>query len=170
MRATSIYFARRHHQKALKMTKIHNLRYHRYINSVVQLARWILVKTGPLCTGRCYIQRRCSITVPYYPCHAMMLFTPANIRLNSFIALFSKCFRINLFPDFSLLKGTNTRSSTVLLVLKKCFATAFSNILFSMSPLWPPRRLTGSCSKLPRNYIIIIIIFCPVLWIVTDLN
>ena len=121
MRATSIYFARRHRQKALKMTQIHNLR-------------------------RCYIQHRCSITVPYYPCHAMMLFTPAN----SFIALFSKCFRINLFPDLSLWKGKNTRSSTILLVLKKCFATAFFNILFPMSFLWPPRRLTGSCSELPR--------------------
>ena len=155
----------------------------------MQLARWILVKTGPLCTGRCYIQHRCSITVPYYPCHAMMLFTPANIRLNLFIALFSKCFRIILFPDFSLLKGTNTGSSTVLLVLKKCFATAFFNILFSMSPLWPPRRLTGSCSELPRYYmagafldhkryrnppLVLQVsfpftrIFCPVLWIVKD--
>ena len=114
MRATSIYFARRHRQKALKMTQIHNLR-------------------------RCYIQHRCSITVPYYPCHAMMLFTPANIRLNLFIALFSKCFRINLFPDLSLWKGKNTRSSTILLVLKKCFATAFFNILFSYVPLVAPK-------------------------------
>ena len=114
MRATSIYFACRHRQKALKMTQIHNLR-------------------------RCYIQHRCSITVPYYPCHAMMLFTTAIIRLNSFIALFSKCFRINLFPDFSLLKGTNTSSSL------QAPALSCPNIIWQ-GPSWTTRGLAGKFS------------------------
>ena len=70
---------------------------------------------------------------------AIILFTPAAIRLNSLIALFSKCLRIRRLFDLNRLKGKNTRSCTVLLVSWKCFATALFSLWFSMSPLCPPQ-------------------------------
>ena len=80
----------------------------------------------------------------------MILFTPASTRLNSLIALDSKCSRTWRLLLRILLKGAKMMSSSVLLVSWKCFGTAFSHLRLMMSRLCSLSLSLGSRLLLPR--------------------